>query len=66
MQMLVNTQAVITIRLFSFKASQCLSRSRSVILTLNVGDQLYVTITNVGCFYADSQRVQLFSGFRLF
>ncbi len=66
MQVMVNSQAVITTRLFSFIPAGCITRSRSVILNLNVGDQLYVAVPTVGCYYADSQRFHAFAGFRLF
>lgn len=65
---IVNTAAVIVIKMgSSFTATGCITRSRSVILKLNAGDQIFVSVTTPGCYYGNSTSYQLlFSGFRLF
>jgi hypothetical protein len=65
MQLLVNNNPVITIQMTPIGFSNCITRSRSVILRLNASDILYVA-TPTGCFYADRNREQFFSGMRLF
>jgi hypothetical protein len=63
-QVILNFQPVITLQLLGFTSIDCITRSRSVIANLNVGDQLYVTLLNGTCVYT-SYYTQ-FSGFRLF
>ncbi len=71
LQVKVNFDIVITIRLHDFGAVNCISRSRSAIASVNVGDTIYVTRSasrHVKCDYRDITRIvqNSFSGFRLF
>ncbi len=56
---------VITIEQSPVTFSNCITRSRSIIVNLAAGDTLYV-ITPSGCFFADGNRMQFFSGMKLF
>ncbi len=61
MRVIVNSQPINIVRLFTFTSTGYVTRSRSVIVSLNVGDQLYVTLP-AGGYYA----TPYFTGLRLF
>jgi hypothetical protein len=65
-QVLVNNIPRIIVRMNGLTISNCLTRSRSSIIALNAGDTLYVSLPSAACYYADSQNMQMFTGFRLF
>jgi hypothetical protein len=60
---MLNTQPVLTIQLLGFTSNNGVTRSRSALVNLNVGDQLYVTFPTAGCFIAGYFRQ--FLGFKL-
>jgi hypothetical protein len=64
MQVILNTQPIITLRLLGYTSSWGITRSRSVVANLNIGDQLYVILLSGTCI-AGGYYSQ-FSGFRLF
>jgi hypothetical protein len=64
-QVILNTQPVITLQLLGYTSSNGISRSRSIVVNLNVGDQLYVTLPNGTCISTGTFYSQ-FSGFRMF
>jgi hypothetical protein len=66
MQVMVNYRPVITIKMVNFLASNCVTRSRSTIVCLSVGDQIYVTAQQGQKYFVDHQVLQIFSGMRLF
>jgi hypothetical protein len=61
---ILNTQPVITVQLLGYNPTGSITRSRSVIANLNVGDRLYVTLTAETFF--DIGKSFQFSGLRLF
>jgi hypothetical protein len=63
-QVILNTQPVITVQLLGYNPSGGITRSRSVIANLYVGDQLYVTSLAGTCL--DLGESCQFSGLRLF
>ncbi len=52
MRVLVNSQPINTVRLSIFTALGYVTRSRSVIVSLNVADQLYVTAPTGGMYHS--------------
>lgn len=63
MQVVVNTQPVLIIRLQGLVIENCITRSRAAIVQLNVGDKVYVTVPTVGCYF---ENTNYFAGLRLF
>jgi hypothetical protein len=63
-QVILNTQPVITVQLLGFTSDGGITRSRSVIANLNVGDRLYVTLLSGTCI--STGYFTQFTGFRLF
>jgi hypothetical protein len=63
-QVILNTQPVITVQLLGYTAHNGITRSRSVIANLNVGDRLYVSLLS-GTGISTNYFTQ-FTGFRLF
>ena len=65
MQVLSNRQPIIFIGQTKTKSDNCVTRSRSVIVHLNVGDELRVVMPTKGCCYSDVNRMITFNGFLL-
>jgi hypothetical protein len=61
---MLNTQPIITVQLLGFTSDVGITRSRSVIANLNVGNRLYVTLLSGTCI--SSGISSQFTGFRLF
>ena len=64
-QVLRNDNPIITIRLNLATFENCVSRSRSVIINLNVNDELKIAVPTKACIYADAKRQNSFNGFML-
>ena len=67
-QVLHNGGPIITIRLAIATFDNCVSRSRSAIISLKAGDELRIRIPTSGCHYSDSQNgpQMTFNGFLLY
>ena len=65
MQVLRNGKPIMLIGLINATFVNCVSRSRSIIINLNMGDKLRVTIPTKGCCYSDKSRMITFNGFLL-
>ena len=63
MNVLLNGVIAIHFQLQTVTFPNCLTRSRSVLLNLNVGDSLRVNVPTGGWFYSDYQRLHAFTGF---
>ena len=66
MNVMLNGNPIIIIRLSVATFANCVSRSRSTIVKLKVNDELWVKIPTVGWYYNDDQRMQTFTGFLLY
>ena len=64
-QVLRNDNPIIIIRRASATFINCVSRSRAVIINLNVNDELKIAVPTKGCIYSDHQRQVSFNGFML-
>ena len=64
-QVLRNDNPIITIRLVLATFENCVSRSRSVIINLNVNDELKIAVPTKVCIYSDYKRQNSFNGFML-
>ena len=65
MQVLRNDNPIIIIRRANATLINCVSRSRAVIVNLNVNDELKIAVPTKGCIYSDHQRQVSFNGFML-
>lgn len=63
-QVVLNTSPIITLQLLGYTISGGVARSRSVIASLNVKDQLYVALLSGTCIH--NTVYTQFSGLRLF
>ena len=64
-QVLRNDNPIIIIRRANATLINCVSRSRAVIINLNVNDELKIAVPTKGCIYSDHQRQVSFNGFML-
>ena len=62
-QVLRNGVPIVSIRMAIATFDNCASRSRSIIVALNVSDELRVRVPTGGCLYSDSQQMMAFNGF---
>jgi hypothetical protein len=69
-QLMVNSQVLFTLRFQQPNADifGCHSRSRSIIVSLNVNDRVYITMPNNvgGCLEGDTKPLKWFVGMRLY
>jgi hypothetical protein len=66
-QLKINKQTIISLQLLNINFKGCVSRSRSVVVSVKTGDQLHVTMPSAACYYDEKhRRFQTFTGLRLF
>jgi hypothetical protein len=66
-QLKINNQTLISLQLLNMNFQGCLSRSKSVVVSVKTSDQLHVTMPSTACYFDESsRRFQTFTGMRLF